>query len=75
MKYLNKQIKDLLNDNLTLLSYELNDVENLSLQLINAEMRLCLCINTKTQKADVVFLTGEDLDVEEFTKEGVIINN
>ena len=64
--YLNRKIKDLLNDKLTLLSYELNDLENLSLQLINNNMRLCLRINTIKQKANIVFMSGEELDNEEF---------
>ena len=64
--YLNKKLKNLLNNNLTLLSYNLDNLENLNLQLINGNMRLCLQINTIEQKANVVFLTGEDLDNEEF---------
>ena len=64
--YLNKKLKNLLNNNLTLLSYNLDNLENLNLQLINGNMRLCLQINTIEQKANVVFLTGEDLDTEEF---------
>lgn len=64
--YLNRKIKDLLNEKLTLLSYNLDDLENLSLQLINGNMRLCLRINTIEQKANVVFMTGIDLDDEEF---------
>jgi len=64
--YLNKKIKDLLNENLTLLSYELNNLEDLSLQLINENMRLCLRINTIKQTANIVFMTGEELMNEEF---------
>lgn len=64
--YLNKKLKNLLNNNLTLLSYNLDNLENLNLQLINGNMRLCLQINTIEQKANIVFLTGEDLDNEEF---------
>ncbi|MCI7427529.1 MAG: hypothetical protein MSS83_00270 [Methanobrevibacter sp.] len=56
----------MLNDNLTLLSYGLEDPEYIQLQLVNDNMRLCVNINTTTKKADVVFLTGDELDEEEF---------
>lgn len=61
-----RKIKELLNDNLTLLSYGLEDPEYIQLQLVNDNMRLCVNINTTTKKADVVFLTGDELDEEEF---------
>ena len=61
-----RKIKELLNDNLTLLSYGLEDPEYIQLQLVNDNMRLCVNINTKTKKADVVLLTGDELDEEEF---------
>lgn len=61
-----RKIKELLNDNLTLLSYGLEDPEYIQLQLVNDNMRLCVNINTTTKRADVVFLTGDDLDEEEF---------
>ena len=61
-----RKIKELLNDNLTLLRYGLEDPEYIQLQLVNDNMRLCVNINTKTKKADVVFLTGDELDEEEF---------
>ena len=66
MKYINKKISDLLNNNLTLLSYELDNLESISLQLINNDMRLCLRINTLEQTANIVFMSGEELDNEEF---------
>ena len=61
-----RKIKELLNDNLTLLSYGLEDPEYIQLQLVNDNMRLCVNINTTTKKADVVLLTGDELDEEEF---------
>lgn len=68
MQYLNKKIKCLLNDDLKLLSYELDDLTNLSLQLVNANanMRLCLRINTIDATAQIVFMSGEELDDEEW---------
>lgn len=61
-----RKIKELLNDNLTLLSYGLEDPEYIQLQLVNDNMRLCVNINTTTKKANVVLLTGDELDEEEF---------
>ena len=66
MNYLNKPIKDLLNDDLTLLSYELDDKESLSLQLINRNMRLCIRMNTVKQTATLCFLDGMDMDRQEW---------
>lgn len=69
-----RKIKELLNDNLTLLSYGLEDPEYIQLQLVNDNMRLCLKIDTTTKKADVVFLTGDELDEEEFALMDANIN-
>ena len=74
MQYLNRQIKDLLNDNLTLLSYNLDDTDDLQLQLVNNEMRLVIYINTKDKKTGLTFLTGEDLDDEEWAVDELEIN-
>lgn len=50
-----RKIKELLNDNLTLLSYGLEDADYIQLQLVNDNMRLCVNINTKTKKQMLYF--------------------
>lgn len=69
-----RKLKELLNDNLTLLSYEMEDLKNLQLQLVNDDMRLIVNINAKDKKASVTFATGEDFENEEFNLENATIN-
>jgi len=78
-EYLNKKLKDLLNDNLTLLSYTIDDTEEITngrqqIQLINKNMRLVIWIDTKNKTADLSLLTGEDMDDEEWAVDDKSIN-
>lgn len=74
--YLNKQLKYLLNNNLSLLSYNLNNNNDntMQLQLINNNMRLVININANTQQASICLLCGRELCEEVFAVDDLNIH-